>query len=218
MKKDNIQEQEKIVVVFDIDGVIADYSTKTAIIKSRGLSALKMCKLYDLIFKSLNGEKIINHFYRKRIPNKNIINLISELKENGCEIVLITAFLDKKLAEEELKKHGVEYHYLFVRKEGESVIKYKIDKIKKLGAKIVVDDLKEVIDALPSGIKGIYYKITKKRLKSTIITEIRVAVYNLIKEREIKIEIVTERAGEGIKKKRNEGIIIRKTNSEFKIR
>ncbi|MBZ1348486.1 MAG: hypothetical protein KYQ20_01880 [Candidatus Nealsonbacteria bacterium] len=192
----NFEDQE-IKIGFDIDGVIADYPApiRKMIDKKipsffpnkknlRELSSYEIDKLYDFILgESPCGKEIISRIYKNRKPNKPMVALMNELREQGCEIYLITGFSDKELATKWLKKHKIEgYRGLFTRRKGGAMIEHKIEKIKELGIKLFIDNSKEIIKALPSEVKGVYYQETKTRHLEEIIKEIRQGVAELKNE------------------------------------
>lgn len=171
---------KKDIVLFDIDGVIADYPgtikrmIERKIIprlsgkknKFKELSIHELDNLYDFILKMPGGKQVADYFYRRRKPNKPMIDLMTELKSHYYQIFLITAFSNKKLAGEWLREHKIEYDELFTRQKGKKIIEYKIEMIRELCPRFFIDNSREVIDALSLEIpevQGIHFSALEKR-------------------------------------------------------
>ena len=205
----NQKENQLTGIGIDIDGVITTnyYTAIKKIINKIGkenvqkllknkenleeLSDYSIDKLYDVISELPCGMRIANRFYKKRKPNKLIVDLIKELKEQGHQIFLITGFSHRELAEEWLEKHNVIYDELFVREKEKSIIEHKIETIEKLKPSIYIDNSKEIIDALSLEIpevRGFLYQETKIKNPEKIIEEIKEIVSELRSNNEPSIE------------------------------
>ena len=211
----NQEKQNKnskgLVVAFDLDGVVFDGSqfVKKILNKKIILKLLKnklnlenfstendIDKLYDIALDSPCGERAVNQIYKKRKPKKFMVELVKKLIKQENSIFFVTAFSDKKLAEERLKKNNIEgYHGLITRKKGESAVEFKINTIKELEAKVVIDNSKKIIDevnnVLPE-IKSVYYQETEERTEEQIAGEVREIVAELKLRNESTNELLNE--------------------------
>lgn len=201
-QKENQQETEKKIIGCDIDGVLFDCSLKKIrkIIKNipnfvlekikkrinlenlESLSIDEIAELCDIILESPCRERIIDRFYKKKKPNKHMIDLMTELKAKGYPIVLITGFPYEEVVRERLEKYKIQYDKIITRKIGEKVIGYKLREIKEKNIGIFIDDSKWIIEALQSEIpevKSILYYETNERTSEKIVEEIKEAVVEL---------------------------------------
>lgn len=201
----NQQETRKGIIGCDIDGVLFGYPLKRIkrIIKiasnflPKGIDLKNLSidqvneLLYDIVLKSPGGNEIINHFYKRGKPNKSMIDLIGELREQGHPIILITGFPNEELAKKRLEKHKIQYDKIVVREIGDAVTEYKIREIKRWNVGLFIDDLKRIIDVLRSEMPeviGIHYQESEE-----VVEKIREAVSELNQEplnepnREIKL-------------------------------
>ncbi len=192
---------EGLVIVADLDGTLFDHpqfverilKRKTVLKLLKGRLNLEefsiennIDKLYDIVLDSPCGKRAVSQLYEKRRPKEFMVELIKELIKQGNLVCFATAFSDKELAEERLKKHGIEgYYNLVVREKGESAVPFKINLIKELGAKIVIDDsekiIKEVRRALPE-VKSIHCQETRIRTPEKIIEEVKEGIFELRNE------------------------------------
>ena len=193
------KDRNGIKIGFDIDGVIANYgkSIKTLLHSEKIeigramkklwpektdfsltiLSEEQLVKLTDSMLESVAGKKVVNAIYANRAKNQPIVDLINRLKEEGYEIVLITAFADKKITEEWLEANKVGYDQLENRAIGSEISKYKVNKIKELGVQFYIDDREETIKTIESDkelseVTTLYYRETEEiKIDGKIITK-----------------------------------------------
>jgi phosphoglycolate phosphatase-like HAD superfamily hydrolase len=123
------------IVIFDIDGTLADISAREHHVKKRP-------KNWKGFFEGMSGD----------VPIVPILNLCNTLYEAGFEIILFTGRPEdyRKDTEEWLDKHKVKYHSLFMRgsrdmRDDTIVKKEMLEHINKKKIAFIVEDRNRVV-------------------------------------------------------------------------
>lgn len=179
----NITEKTS-VVIFDIDGVIADYSTHYEKFLEDACGLIKVDKkrksysFYETYGITRQAEEQFNIDFIKSggfrdIPVYNgIVNVMNELKKSGHKIILVTArpnWIFKRIAPDTqiwLEKNNVPYDFLFWNKDKSDVI---INNIFPANIKCMVEDRdKHAIEVSHIGVDVLVLdKSYNKNLKNT---------------------------------------------------
>ena len=155
-------KEEKKVISFDIDGVVATSSR----ILDFFVRKVQHYYFFSLFWSFLMETPIGDSIYKKRRVNKIIIEEIKNLQDQGFSVILISAIFQnhKQKVEEWLKKNQVPFDGLILQKKGESLVFFKTRALMEIDIDNLIvyldDDIKLVMAlnlAVP-GKKAIHYK------------------------------------------------------------
>lgn len=166
INKTNQDDDPQLVIVFDYDGVITKIGTS-------GLNEAKWLEREKSFFWR-NLLNIISYFYNKFVPfDENIREVMQQLRENNCKIIIVSSHLlttnnypesekTRNRIIERLNKENIVYDEIYFKSGN------KVEICKELGAHLAIEDTTYKIKALRKNEIPTVARINKKNIRELI--------------------------------------------------
>ena len=187
--------KNKVAMAIDCDGVLADFEMEFC--QSFGYDNREMANLERRYpkFADIITEFVQNpDTYSDLLPIFGGVLLVRQAIAHGFTVVLMTSRPATTFAvtRKWLKEYEIPYHDLvLVKDKGDGVTSYNLLN-KSCPIRVLVDDLIQNVEALPSGVRGLLWK-QPWNSNSTLIQKYPLVRYNDEKMRlEIKLDTVSD--------------------------